>query len=256
MNSKFGLAWMRLPAVTLAGLAFLEVNTQHADPEAKGLLGVIGRKLHQGDRLPRHGVKTHTHRLVALDHRRPIRQAESVGRYVQQILWAPLIETLRELESGPRCSAGGQPHCQTSWITGPRKETTVASSRFEIRYATLLKPLLMAMGMAPAQSGIEVTPEELRVQMGWAFRATIPICDVRHAKRSVPALILGWGVHGWAGRWLVNGSRKGVVQIEIDPAARGRVMGVPVRLATLLVSVVEPEKFIETVNRMGVARPP
>src|SRR6185437_6174482 len=62
---------MRLPAVTLAGLAFLEVDSQHADPEAKGLLGVIGRKLHQGDRMPRHGVKAHTHRVVALDHRRP-----------------------------------------------------------------------------------------------------------------------------------------------------------------------------------------
>jgi hypothetical protein len=62
---------MRLPSVTLAGLAFLELNAQHAGPEAKGLLGVIGRKLHQGDRMPRHRVKTHTRRVVALDHRCP-----------------------------------------------------------------------------------------------------------------------------------------------------------------------------------------
>ncbi len=81
-----------LPAVTLAGLAFLEVNAQHADPEAKGLLGVIGRKIHQGDRMPRHGVKTHSRRVAALDHRRPNPQSESVGTYVQQILLAALIE--------------------------------------------------------------------------------------------------------------------------------------------------------------------
>jgi hypothetical protein len=52
---------------------------------------------------------------------------------------------------------------------------------------------------------------------------------------------------------LVNGSRKGVVRIEIDPVARGRVMGIPVRLARLLVSVAQPEKFVDTVNRIRVA---
>jgi hypothetical protein len=129
----------------------------------------------------------------------------------------------------------------------------VASSSFAIRYAAPLKPLLMALGMGPVQSGVEVTPEKLRLQMGWAFRADIPIRDVRHVERSVPALILGWGVHGWGGRWLVNGSRQGVVRIDIDPAARGKIMGVPVRLATLLVSLAEPQKFIDTVNGIRVA---
>ena len=127
-----------------------------------------------------------------------------------------------------------------------------SSSLFEIRYAALLKPLLGAMGMGPAQSGIKVTPDQLHVQMGWAFEATIPIRDIRHTERSVPDLILGWGVHGWAGRWLVNGSRQGVVRIDIDPATQGKVIGIPVRLATLLVSVVQPEKFLDTVNRIRV----
>jgi hypothetical protein len=147
----------------------------------------------------------------------------------------------------------------------------VASSWFEMRYAELLKPLLTAMGMGPAASGIEVTSEELRVQMGWTFCAHIPIHDVLQVDRAAPARLLGWGVHGGGGRWLVNGSRQGVVRIEIDPATRGRVLGVPVRLATLLVSVVDPEMFVDTVNRArspdriliageithhGVGRPP
>jgi hypothetical protein len=136
---------------------------------------------------------------------------------------------------------------------GLGKEVTVASSWFEMRYTQLLEPFLTATGMGPAESGIEVTSEELRVQMGWAFRAHIPIRDVRQAEQSAPAGVLGWGVHGGAGRWLVNGSRQGVVRIEIDPATRGRVMGVPVQLAVLLVSVVEPEKFVDTVNRSRVA---
>jgi hypothetical protein len=112
--------------------------------------------------------------------------------------------------------------------------------------------LLVTLGLGPAESGIEVTPEQLRVQMGWAFQANIPILRVRHVERSVPPLTAGWGVHGWAGRWLVNGSRQGVVRIEIDPAARATVMGIPVRLTTLLVSVREPKEFINAVNRIRV----
>lgn len=138
-------------------------------------------------------------------------------------------------------------------IMVPGREATVTSSSFEIRYAAPLKPLLMAMGMGPDQSGIEVTSDEVRVRMGWAFRVNIPIRDVRLAERSARPIILGYGVHGWAGRWLVNGSGKGVVRIEIDPAARGSVMGIPVRLATLLVSVAEPKRLIDTVNRIGIA---
>jgi hypothetical protein len=68
------------------------------------LLGVIGRKLHQGDRMPRHGVKTHSRRVAALDHRRPNPAAESVGTYVQQILLAALIEPCANW----RAAQGGQ----------------------------------------------------------------------------------------------------------------------------------------------------
>jgi hypothetical protein len=129
----------------------------------------------------------------------------------------------------------------------------VTSSSFQIRYAAPVKLLLTAVGMGPAESRIQVTPEELCVHMGWAFHASIPIHHIQRAQRSVPPLILGCGVHGWAGRWLVNGSRRGVVRLKIHPAARARVVGVPVRLATLLISVTEPKEFLATINRIRVA---
>jgi hypothetical protein len=129
----------------------------------------------------------------------------------------------------------------------------VTPSSFKIRYAGPIKPLLMALGMGPAQSGIEVTPNELRVQMGWAFHAKIPTHNIRHIEQSARPILLGWGVHGWAGRWLVNGSGKGIVRIEIDPAARARVMGIPVRLTTLLVSASAPKNLVNTINRIRVA---
>lgn len=48
------------------------------------------------------------------------------------------------------------------------------------------------------------------------------------------------GVHGWAGRWLVNGAGEGVLAIDLDPTQRARVAGFPVRLRQLLVSVEDP----------------
>jgi hypothetical protein len=47
-------------------------------------------------------------------------------------------------------------------------------------------------------------------------------------------------VHGFSGRWLVNGSGEGILTIDLDPAQRAYVMGFPVRLRQLMVSVADP----------------
>jgi hypothetical protein len=46
---------------------------------------------------------------------------------------------------------------------------------------------------------------------------------------------LSRGVHGFAGRWLVNGSGENLVDIALQPRQRGYVMGFPVRLRNVLV---------------------
>lgn len=69
------------------------------------------------------------------------------------------------------------------------------------------------------------------------------------AARPYSGLVGGIGVHGWRGRWLVNGAARGLVTVEIDPPARARVLGVPVRLRTLCVSVESPEELISALNR-------
>jgi hypothetical protein len=48
------------------------------------------------------------------------------------------------------------------------------------------------------------------------------------------------GVHGWAGRWLVNGAGDGILVISLNPWQRGYVIGFPVTLRELLVSVDDP----------------
>ena len=62
-------------------------------------------------------------------------------------------------------------------------------------------------------------------------------------------MVGGTGVHGWAGKWLVNGSTKGLVIMDIDPPARGYVLGFPVRLRQLAVSTADPEGFLAAIGR-------
>lgn len=100
------------------------------------------------------------------------------------------------------------------------------------------------MGHGRRLSRIEVDASEIRVRMGLGFWTTVPrasvtsVADVGHRR------VLGWGVHGWRGRWLVNGSSSGLVTIGIDPSVRARVLGIPVRLRELTVSVVEPAALV------------
>jgi hypothetical protein len=52
------------------------------------------------------------------------------------------------------------------------------------------------------------------------------------------------GAHGWRGRWLVNGSSRNIVELAIDPPARALVMGLPVSVRTLYVSVTDPDALV------------
>jgi hypothetical protein len=54
-------------------------------------------------------------------------------------------------------------------------------------------------------------------------------------------------VHGWRGRWLVNGAASGLVMVRFDPRQRARVMGYPVQLEALCLSLEEPDQFVATI---------
>ena len=118
---------------------------------------------------------------------------------------------------------------------------------FRIRYG-FLRPLLSVLGAGPAFSRVDIDGNHLRVRMGWTFRADIPLSSVTGAK-PFSGLAGGVGVHGWRGTWLVNGGIRGIVEIAVDPPARAKVFGVPVRLRVLQVSVESPEELIAALNR-------
>ena len=54
---------------------------------------------------------------------------------------------------------------------------------------------------------------------GWGFSAQVPRSAIRSAERT-HGLVGGIGVHGWRGRWLVNGAASGLVMVRFDPAQR------------------------------------
>lgn len=112
-------------------------------------------------------------------------------------------------------------------------------TRFPISFDRWYRTLSMLVGLPPSSSYVVLDGEEMQVRMGWAFRAHIP-------RRAVAEMSLldrkpiSRGVHGFAGVWLVNGSGSGILDLRLDPSQRAHVLGVPVRLRRLLVSVEEP----------------
>jgi hypothetical protein len=111
--------------------------------------------------------------------------------------------------------------------------------RFAFSYG-VFRLLLSVLGMGPAFSSVELDGENLRVRMGWAFRATIPVAHIT-GTRPRQGLVGGIGVHGWRGRWLVNGATTGLLTLTIDPPARALAVFVPTRLRALTLSLEDPD---------------
>ena len=117
---------------------------------------------------------------------------------------------------------------------------------FNFRYG-VFRPLLSILAMGPMFSRIALDDDTLRVRMGWAFRTTIPLRQITGA-RTRDGLVSGIGVHGWNGRWLVNGAATGLVTISVDPAVRAW-MPVPIKVRELTLSLEDPDTFLAALGR-------
>lgn len=131
----------------------------------------------------------------------------------------------------------------------------MSARQIPIRYGRL-GPLFVLLGMSKLSSHVVIDDEQVAVRMSWAFNATIERSTITRAHVEPRRLWWSIGVHGWRGRWLVNGSSDGIVWLEIEPPARGRVLGVPVRLRTLGVSVDAPDGFVALLEAPPDSRAP
>ena len=109
------------------------------------------------------------------------------------------------------------------------------STRIPIRYSKIWSWLLTILLMPQRFSYIEIDGDSIRVRMAFAFRARFTRGDISAV--SSHRLVLSVGVHGWRGRWLVNGANRPIARITLALPVRARVLGFPVQLRELLVSV-------------------
>jgi hypothetical protein len=121
----------------------------------------------------------------------------------------------------------------------------VEVTRIPIKYGRL-KWLLALCGVPPRSAYLERTGDDIDVRMGWAFRTRIRRGDIVGTNRYGRSISIG--VHGWRGRWLVNGASEPIVGLELREPVPGYVLGFRVKLQELIVSVDDPDALLRLVG--------
>ena len=81
------------------------------------------------------------------------------------------------------------------------------TKRFQIYFDPWYRVLSFLVGIPPSGSYIEFSEDQVKVRMSWAFRSRFPRSAVSEVS-VVSKKPLSRGVHGFCGRWLVNGSER------------------------------------------------
>jgi hypothetical protein len=105
-------------------------------------------------------------------------------------------------------------------------------------------------GGGPGRGGVVLDSTALRVLVP-GFRLDIPRASVRSATRSA-LRTRSIGVHGGHGRWLVNGSYNGLVELTIEPSCylprQPSTLFRKAKVSSLTISLVDPDGFIAAVE--------
>jgi hypothetical protein len=119
--------------------------------------------------------------------------------------------------------------------------------RFDIAYGRVA-PLLKAVAMSSKSAYAELDDDTLTVKMGWSFSAKIPLESIT-AIEALDTKVISIGVHGWRGRWLVNGKGDQLVRITIDPSVNAKAVQYPVKLKVSSLSLDDVDGFVAAVAR-------
>jgi hypothetical protein len=122
--------------------------------------------------------------------------------------------------------------------------------RYSISYGTSVGGLMRGLGLGPGHSFIDVEDTTVEVRMGWAFSVLVPRSSIATVQQPIRGSI-SRGVHGFGGRWLVNGSGDGLVTMVIDPPVRARAVGVPIHVRELTVSTDSPNELEAILQPLG-----
>lgn len=137
---------------------------------------------------------------------------------------------------------------------GPGAASSSDARFFAIDYSDMGRVSLRTEtrhGGGPGRGGVEVDPTVLRVRMA-GFHLDIPRSTVRSAARSARSVRGTIGVHGRRGRWLVNGSYNGLVELAIEPPCytprQPSTLFLRSKVSSLTISLLDPDGFIAAVE--------
>jgi hypothetical protein len=136
---------------------------------------------------------------------------------------------------------------------GPGSAASSGARWFAIDYGDMGRISLRTetlLGRGPGRGGVELNSSVLRVLMS-GFRLDIPRASVRSATRSA-LRTRSIGVHGGQGRWLVNGSYSGLVELTIEPPCyaprQPSTLFRKSKISSLTISLIDPDGFITAVE--------
>ena len=115
--------------------------------------------------------------------------------------------------------------------------------RIPIRYGTPWRWVLPILLLPARFAYLRIDGDTVKVRMGWAFRTKFPRARVTDVAKHRPVVSIG--AHGWKGRWLVNGAHRPIAMIRLAQPARGRVVGFPVTVREIWVSVADRDVLRE-----------
>jgi hypothetical protein len=137
---------------------------------------------------------------------------------------------------------------------GPGVTSSFDARFFAIDYSDMGRVSLWTEtrhGGGPGRGGVEVGSTVLRVRMA-GFHLDIPRGTVRSAARSARSVRGTIGVHSRRGRWLVNGSDRGLVELVIEPPCytprQPSTLFLRSKVSSLTISLVDPDGFIAAVE--------
>jgi hypothetical protein len=137
---------------------------------------------------------------------------------------------------------------------GPGAASSSGARWFGLDYSDMGRVSLWTdalLGGGPGRGGVELNSNLLRVLVP-GFHLDIPRASVRSATRSARRIQGTYGVHGGRGRWLVNGSYNGLVELTIDPPRylprQPSTLFRKMKVSSLTISLVDPDGFIAAVE--------
>ncbi|MEZ4521224.1 MAG: hypothetical protein R3A46_06235 [Thermomicrobiales bacterium] len=123
------------------------------------------------------------------------------------------------------------------------------SERFAISRSRWAAPLLVLLTATESRSWVELRPSCLRVRYGW-YQLDIPYDTIKTVKPS------DWPWYAGIG-WRTNlrsvigliGSYRGVVRIDLAPPQPTRLLGIPIKLSQLYVSLEDAAGFMDALDQ-------